>query len=95
MLFSDAVQNEIGAGNLPASYLTGSTYNRFTRYAAGNRADWENGEIDTDWQAEAFQKAPMGQFDLSASGGDEKTRFFVSGQYLDQKGILVSNTLSA
>ena len=91
-LFSEAVQNEIDAGNLPASYLTGSTYSRFTRYAAGDRAGWENGTIDTDWQAQAFQKAPMGQFDISASGGDAKTRFFVSAQYLDQKGILIKNS---
>jgi TonB-linked SusC/RagA family outer membrane protein len=91
-LFSEAVQNEINAGNLPANYLTGSTYSRFNRYAAGDRAGWETGKFDTDWQAEAFQKAPMGQFDISASGGDAKTRFFVSAQYLDQKGILIKNT---
>ena len=91
-LFSEAVQNEIDAGNLPANYLTGSTYSRFTRYAAGDREGWENSKYDTDWQAEAFQKAPMGQFDISASGGDPKTRFFVSAQYLDQKGILIKNS---
>lgn len=91
-LFSEAVQNEINAGNLPDDYLTGSTYNRFTRYAAGDRAGWETGKFDTDWQGEAFQKAPMGQFDISASGGDAKTRFFVSAQYLDQKGILIKNS---
>ncbi len=91
-LFSEAVQNEINAGNLPGTYLTGSTYSRFTRYAAGDRTGWETGKFDTDWQAEAFQKAPMGQFDISASGGDAKTRFFVSAQYLDQKGILIKNT---
>ncbi|GHB59140.1 SusC/RagA family TonB-linked outer membrane protein [Persicitalea jodogahamensis] len=91
-LFSEAVQNGIDAGYLPESYLTGSTYSRFTRYAAGDQAGWENGTIDTDWQAEAFQKAPMGQFDISASGGDDKTRFFVSAQALDQKGILIKNS---
>ncbi len=91
-LFSEAVQNGIDRGDLPPTYLTGSTYSRFTRYAAGNEAGWRNGETDTDWEAEAFQKAPMGQFDVSASGGDAKTRFFVSAQYLDQKGILIKNS---
>lgn len=91
-LFSEAVQNEINAGNLPASYLTGSTYNRFTRFTGGDRSAWENGTTDTDWQAQAFQKAPMGQLDMSASGGDAKTRFFVSMQYLDQDGILIRNS---
>jgi TonB-dependent starch-binding outer membrane protein SusC len=91
-LFSEAVQNEIDRGNLPRTYLTGSTHNRFTRYAAGDRANWEQGLVDTNWEDEAFQKAPQSQLDLSASGGDAKTRFFVSGQYLDQKGILINNT---
>ena len=46
---------------------------------------------NTDWQGEAFQRAPFQQYDLSAAGGTEKTKFFVSGQFSDQKGILVGN----
>ncbi len=46
---------------------------------------------DTNWQNEAFQRAPFSQYDLNASGGNEKTRFFISGQYSDQHGIIVGN----
>lgn len=91
-LFSEAVQNGIDLGYLPSNYLTGSTYSRFTRYAAGDEEGWRSSKFDTDWQEEAFQKAPMGQLDISASGGDAKTRFFVSGQYLDQQGIIIANS---
>ncbi len=46
---------------------------------------------NTNWQDEAFQRAPFQQYDLNTSGGNEKTKFFISGQYSDQKGIIVGN----
>jgi TonB-linked SusC/RagA family outer membrane protein len=48
---------------------------------------------DTDWGALAFQHAPLSQYDLNMNGGNEKTSFYVSGQLLDQKGILIGNGL--
>ncbi|MDE3252702.1 MAG: TonB-dependent receptor [Bacteroidota bacterium] len=65
---------------------------RFTRYAAGT-TDWQTGKVNTDWQEQAFQRAPISQYDLNFSGGNDKTKFFVSGQYLDQTGIIVRNSL--
>ncbi|HUP12495.1 MAG TPA: TonB-dependent receptor plug domain-containing protein, partial [Niastella sp.] len=64
------------------------TESRFSRYSGGND-DWKTGNINTNWQDQVFQNAPISQYDLNVSGGTEKTRFFGSGQYLDQKGILV------
>jgi len=61
---------------------------RLSTYAAG-QADPLT--YNTDWQSQAFQRAPFAQYDLNASGGNEKTKFFVSGQYSDQNGILVGN----
>jgi TonB-dependent starch-binding outer membrane protein SusC len=51
-------------------------------------------QADTDWGSLSFQDAPMSQYDLNISGGNEKTTFYVSGQYLDQKGILIGNALN-
>ncbi len=65
---------------------------RLTRYSAGN-TDYLTGKVNTDWQNLAFRAAPINQIDLSASGGTEKTRFFISGQYSDQNGILIGNSL--
>lgn len=50
-------------------------------------------QADTRWDDLAFQDAPQAQIDLSIDGGNAKTRFFVSGQLLDQKGIMVDNKL--
>lgn len=91
-LFQEARANSAALGypNIPS--LT-SLQNRFTRYAAGDRTGWEgpNPKYSTDWQQEAFQDAPSQQYDLSARGGDAKTRFFMSGQYFDQNGIIIKN----
>ena len=53
---------------------------------------WDDPEnYDTDWQELAFQDAGIKQVDISASGGTDKTRFYVSGQYSDQAGLLTGN----
>ncbi len=65
---------------------------RLLRYSAGN-TDYQTYKVNTDWQSLAFQDAPMSQYDLSLSGGNEKTTFYMGGQYLDQKGIIARNSL--
>lgn len=45
------------------------------------------------WQDQAFQKGPMQQLDFQLNGGSEKTKFFLSGQYLDQTGTIIGNKL--
>ena len=66
-------------------------HSRFTRYSAGN-TDWKDAKVNTNWQNEAFQRAPISQYDINVSGGTEKTKVFLSGQYLDQKGIVLGNS---
>lgn len=53
--------------------------------------DWQNDPQNFNWQDEAFQDAYSQDFKVSASGGNEKTTFFASGAYSDQKGILINN----
>ncbi|UOG73874.1 TonB-dependent receptor [Hymenobacter tibetensis] len=63
---------------------------RLQRYSAGNN-DYQQALVNTDWQDEAFQDAPFSQYDLSINGGNDKTRFYISGLYSDQEGILIGN----
>lgn len=48
------------------------------------------GLINTDWQNEIFRTAPMSNYELSARGGSEKVRYFVSGSYFDQQGVIIN-----
>ena len=45
----------------------------------------------TDWQEELFRTAPIANYQLSASGGDAKTRYAISGGYFTQEGIILSS----
>lgn len=45
----------------------------------------------TDWQNELYRTAPMESYQLSFSGGDEKTKYSISGGYFDQDGIIISS----
>jgi TonB-dependent starch-binding outer membrane protein SusC len=46
---------------------------------------------NTNWQDEAFQKGSLNQFEVSATGGNEKMQFFTGLTYNDQAGILLGN----
>ena len=42
----------------------------------------------TDWMSELWQFAPTQNYCLSYSGGTQKSNFYVSGAYYDQRGII-------
>ncbi|NWJ49689.1 MAG: TonB-dependent receptor [Bacteroidetes bacterium] len=45
----------------------------------------------TDWQRELFKNTPMDKHQLSVSGGNDKTTYYLSGEYLDQKGVALGS----
>ncbi len=47
--------------------------------------------IDTDWQDLSLNTALYQDHNLSISGGGENATFYISGQYLDQEGIVVDS----
>ncbi|MBR0500734.1 MAG: TonB-dependent receptor [Bacteroidales bacterium] len=49
---------------------------------------------DTDWVKLMTQTGFTMEHSISVSGGDSKTRFFVSGSYMDQKGTLKGSTFT-
>jgi TonB-linked SusC/RagA family outer membrane protein len=42
----------------------------------------------TDWQKEVFQTAPIQNYNLTVTGGSEKSSYSIGGSYLDQEGIV-------
>ncbi|WP_374949431.1 SusC/RagA family TonB-linked outer membrane protein [Mucilaginibacter sp.] len=47
--------------------------------------------VNTDWQDELYQNAFFQKHTLSFSGGSNGTRYYLSGGYQNQKGIIVSS----
>jgi TonB-linked SusC/RagA family outer membrane protein len=44
----------------------------------------------SDWQEAMFRTAYNQKHELSVNGGDEKTRYLISGSYMNQDGILIN-----
>ncbi|TKB97792.1 SusC/RagA family TonB-linked outer membrane protein [Pedobacter cryophilus] len=76
-LMNEAVLNRRGPGN---------NYGTLTGLSA-DPATYAN----TDWQNEIFRTAPIKNYDLSARGGNDKTKFSISGSYFDQEGIVIAS----
>jgi len=68
---------------------------RFDRWAAGNRAAWQDPSspdyVDTNWDKIALGRGSINQVDLSANGGNERNRFYASLSNSTQEGILLGS----
>jgi len=47
----------------------------------------------TNWQNEIFRTAPISNYQVSATGGNEDLRYSISGSYFDQDGIVIGSNL--
>ncbi len=45
----------------------------------------------TDWQDLLYQRAPMSNYQLAASGGTENMRYYISGNYQNQEGLVINS----
>ncbi|WP_221391234.1 TonB-dependent receptor [Dyadobacter sp. NIV53] len=78
--FAETV-NQRGLALAPA----GSTY--IPRFSESEIQGFrQNG--GTDWQDEIFRTAPGKEYKIGISGGNEKTNYLISGNYLTQDGII-------
>ncbi|MFD2969463.1 SusC/RagA family TonB-linked outer membrane protein [Sphingobacterium bambusae] len=46
-------------------------------------------QYDTDWQDALYRNAPFQRHNISATGGNDKTRYLASVAYQDQQGIML------
>ncbi|HXO76996.1 MAG TPA: SusC/RagA family TonB-linked outer membrane protein, partial [Puia sp.] len=61
-------------------------------YATSQGVDWKTGGANADWQSQLYHhNAPSSQINLSATGGNDKTRFFISGFFNTQDAIVINN----
>ncbi len=51
----------------------------------------QKGLPDVNWQDQIFRTAPQQNHSLSISGGTDNIRYYVSGNYLDQRGIVLNS----
>jgi TonB-linked SusC/RagA family outer membrane protein len=46
---------------------------------------------DEDWREALYRKAVRQEYDLSVQGGNEKSNYYFSGNYLDQEGAFITS----
>jgi TonB-dependent starch-binding outer membrane protein SusC len=91
--YNNDLRNGLDPVNNPADY-DGSDLEfvegRLDRYSGWS--DWRTLETNTDWQEQAFNPdAGVTNVNFSATGGDDKTRFYFSTAYDNQQGIMIRN----
>lgn len=45
--------------------------------------------VGTNWQDAVFRRSPMHQHQISAQGGSDVVKYYVSGSYMDQQGTII------
>lgn len=56
--------------------------------------DWNKYNANTDWQKEIFRNALTQNYQLSATGGNAKTTYYISGSTIKQNGIVLNNNVN-
>ena len=59
----------------------------------GQNTDWSLYKANTNWQDEVFQNGSSQNYQLAVSGKNEKTAYYVSGGWVQQKGAVRSSEM--
>ncbi|MDE3144145.1 MAG: TonB-dependent receptor [Bacteroidota bacterium] len=55
--------------------------------------NWGNYTANTNWQDLVFRNALTQNYNLSISGGDENTQYYLSGSLVNQQGIVINSSV--
>jgi len=61
----------------------------FSGIHPGIQSSWIEEGVNTDWLDEVFRTAPVQNVEMSASGAKERMKFYVSGRYFSQQGVVI------
>ena len=80
---------------LNSNYAIQSTANRLDLLNAQQFATYtgssQQGSVDTDWQDLIYTTGHTTNHQLSFSGGSENIKFYASGNYFDQDGVVINS----
>jgi TonB-dependent starch-binding outer membrane protein SusC len=62
--------------------------------ADATAANYGDGTVDTDWLDLLTRAGTQQQYNISASGGDEKTKIYISGGYFKQQANVIGSDLT-
>ncbi|MEI8046184.1 MAG: TonB-dependent receptor [Bacteroidota bacterium] len=59
----------------------------------GQTTDWSLYPYDSHWQDQAFRTGHQQSYQLAVSGGNENTNYYISGSWMKQEGIEITNVV--
>ncbi|WP_326992134.1 TonB-dependent receptor [Chitinophaga sp. 212800010-3] len=60
----------------------------------GQVADWSKYTANTNWHDEVFRNAASQSYQVSLTGGNDATTYYLSGAWLKQDGVVRTNTMN-
>ena len=77
------------------NYLTDNPgkYNMYREVYSDSARASNNNLGTTDWQDEIYRVAKKQNYNLSVSGGNENSNYYISGNYASEEGLLVNTAL--
>ncbi|WP_418502111.1 SusC/RagA family TonB-linked outer membrane protein [Flagellimonas sp.] len=64
---------------------------QFAPYRQAINASYTPGDADTDWQDLIYRSGNISNHQLSFSGGTDDIKYYASGNYFDQKGVVINS----
>ena len=64
---------------------------QFAAYQTAINPNYVQGPANTDWQDLIYQNGHTSDHVISFSGGSDKINYYVSGNYFDQKGVVINS----
>ena len=91
-LINEAISNDnkLYAAD-PTVFGPGFSYAGSGLDAPFNFGDATAQKVNTNWLHQVLQNAPVNNYEMSATGGGDKTKFYVAGTYFDQSGIVIQS----
>ncbi|RXP44314.1 TonB-dependent receptor [Lutibacter sp. HS1-25] len=67
---------------------------QFAAYRNSFAPGYVQGTANTDWQDEIYRNGGISNTQLSFSGGSDNIKYYVSGNFFDQKGVIINSDLN-
>ncbi|GAB3970364.1 TonB-dependent receptor [Spirosoma terrae] len=67
---------------------------QFVSYVQSVNPNYVSRGQNTDWQNQIFQPGSIQNYQLSLSGGTDNIKYYVSGAYFGQKGVIINSDFS-
>ncbi len=73
--------------------LSADEYRNYLKANSSKIGNWDDGGSNTDWQDEIFRSALTHSHNLALTGGNNRTNYRASFNYMNQEGIIISSGL--